>query len=87
MFKSTLCTPDTAVCVPAVALRDVRKVYGRGEGEGVALDGLNVGLAAGSFTAIMGPSGSGRSTLLHVAAGLDRPTAGAVAMGDTDLTR
>ena len=87
MFRSTLSSPNTAASAPAVALRDVRKVYGRGEGEVVALDGVSVGLAAGSFTAIMGPSGSGKSTFLNVAAGLDRPTAGTVAMGDTDLAR
>jgi putative ABC transport system ATP-binding protein len=83
----SLVAPPVAVSAPAVALRDVRKVYGRGEGEVVALDGVSVALAAGSFTAIMGPSGSGKSTFLNVAAGLDRPTAGTVAMGDTDLTR
>jgi putative ABC transport system ATP-binding protein len=69
----------------AVALRDVRKVHGEGDGEVVALDGVTVGLALGSFTAIMGPSGSGKSTLLNVAAGLDRPTSGTVAIGDTEL--
>ena len=62
--------------LPAVALRDVRKVYGRGEGAVVALDGVSAALSAGSFTAIMGPSGSGKSTFLNVAAGLDRPTSG-----------
>ena len=41
----------------------------------------------GSFTAIMGPSGSGKSTFLHVAAGLDRPTSGTVALGDTELAK
>src|SRR5687767_2892795 len=71
----------------AVALRDVRKVHGNGDGAVVALDGINVDLPKGSFTAIMGPSGSGKSTLLHVAAGLDRPTSGSVSLGDTDLTR
>jgi putative ABC transport system ATP-binding protein len=86
MVRSTP-TSNTAVSAPAIALRDVRKVYGRGEGEVVALDGVTVRLAARSFTAIMGPSGSGKSTLLHVAAGLDRPTAGTVTMGDADLTR
>ncbi|MGC5410709.1 ATP-binding cassette domain-containing protein, partial [Streptomyces sp. DT225] len=40
----------------------------------------------GSFTAVMGPSGSGKSTLLQCAAGLDRPTAGQVFLGDTELT-
>jgi putative ABC transport system ATP-binding protein len=72
---------------PAVALRDVRKVYGDGDRAVVALDGISVGLAPGSFTAIMGPSGSGKSTFLHVAAGLDRPTSGSVVLGDTELTR
>jgi putative ABC transport system ATP-binding protein len=87
MFSLTARTPAASVSGPTVALRDVRKLYGRGEGAVVALDGVSVQLAAGSFTAIMGPSGSGKSTFLNVAAGLDRPTAGTVALGDTDLTR
>src|SRR4051812_16110289 len=69
----------------AVALRDVRKVYADGERSVVALDGVSVDLPRGSFTAVMGPSGSGKSTFLHVAAGLDRPTSGTVALGDTEL--
>src|SRR5439155_2458613 len=87
MLTSTLDSPRAAAIAPAVALRDVRKVHGRGDGAVVALDGVSVGLEAGSFTAIMGPSGSGKSTLLNVAAGLDRPTSGTVAFGDTDLAR
>ena len=71
----------------AVALQEIRKVYGEGDSAVVALDGVSIELAAGSFTAIMGPSGSGKSTFLHLAAGLDRPTAGTVMFGDTDLTR
>src|SRR3954447_15673581 len=77
----------TNIDAPAVALRDVRKVHGQGDGAVVALDAVNVALPRGSFTAIMGPSGSGKSTFLHVAAGLDRPTAGTVALGDTELSR
>jgi len=57
---------------PAVALRDVRKVHGKGDGAVVALDGVSIALPTGSFTAVMGPSGSGKSTFLNVAAGLDR---------------
>jgi putative ABC transport system ATP-binding protein len=72
---------------PAVCLRDVRKVHGQGDAAVVALDGISVGLSRGSFTAIMGPSGSGKSTFLHVAAGLDRPTSGTVALGDTELAK
>src|SRR3954468_4935147 len=75
------------IVLPAVALHDVRKVHGQGDGAVVALDGINVALAPGSFTAIMGPSGSGKSTFLHVAAGLDRPTSGSVALGDTNLAK
>ena len=80
-------TAPPAGAAPAVALHDVRKVHGHGDGTVVALDGISVGLARGSFTAIMGPSGSGKSTFLHVAAGLDRPTSGSVSLGDTDLSR
>src|SRR5256714_9881092 len=76
-----------AAVVPAVALREVRKVYGKGDSAVVALDGVTIDLARGSFTAIMGPSGSGKSTFLHVAAGLDRPTSGTVALGDTELAK
>jgi putative ABC transport system ATP-binding protein len=85
MFGSTVPTKRAAASAAAVTLRDVRKVYGRGDGTVVALDGVSVGLAPGSFTALMGPSGSGKSTFLNVAAGLDRPTSGTVVLGDTDL--
>jgi putative ABC transport system ATP-binding protein len=85
MFNSALRTPKASGSAPAVALRDVRKVYGRGEGAVVALDGVSAALSAGSFTAIMGPSGSGKITFLNLAAGLDRPTSGSVALGDADL--
>jgi putative ABC transport system ATP-binding protein len=87
MSYSTLRSPKAVASAPAVALREVRKVHGRGDGAVVALDGVSVGLAAGSLTAIMGTSGSGKSTFLNVAAGLDRPTSGTVALGDTDLAR
>ena len=80
---TTILAPQ--VTTPAIAVRDVRKVYGKGDGEVVALDGVSLDIAPGSFTAIMGPSGSGKSTFLHVAAGLDRPTSGTVALAGTEL--
>src|SRR3954447_2767960 len=72
---------------PVVSLHEGRKVYGHGDGTVAALDGIDVELAPGSFTAIMGPSRSGKSTFLHMAAGLDRPTSGSVSFAGTDLTR
>jgi putative ABC transport system ATP-binding protein len=73
----------TGVAARAV---EVSKRYGTGENAVAALDGVTVDVQEGQFTAVMGPSGSGKSTLLHVLAGLDRPTSGAVYVGDTDLT-
>ncbi|MFF4724765.1 ATP-binding cassette domain-containing protein [Streptomyces mirabilis] len=70
----------------AVQLRGVRRQYGRGGNTVHALRGLDLALPHGSFTAIMGPSGSGKSTFLQCAAGLDRPTAGTVHLGGTDIT-
>jgi len=64
----------------------VAKTYGRGGVAVRALDGVSVALAAGRFSAIVGPSGSGKSTLLHCLAGLDCVDAGAVYLGDTELT-
>ncbi|TDB77965.1 ABC transporter ATP-binding protein [Micromonospora sp. KC723] len=69
----------------AVTARTLRKEYGAGQSRVVALDGVDLDFAAGRFTAIMGPSGSGKSTLMHCLAGLDRPTAGAVRIGDADV--
>jgi putative ABC transport system ATP-binding protein len=71
----------------AVALRGVRKVYGRGGSAVRALDVGDIDFHGGTFTAVMGPSGSGKSTLLHCAAGLDRPTAGTVTLAGTDLAK
>ncbi|WP_372444288.1 ABC transporter ATP-binding protein [Micromonospora qiuiae] len=71
----------------AITTRGLRKQYGSGPAAVVALDGVDVDFAAGRFTAIMGPSGSGKSTLMHCLAGLDRPTAGTVRLGDAELGR
>jgi putative ABC transport system ATP-binding protein len=85
MFQFTRQNRKPVSSGAAVRLNDVRRVYGRGDGAVVALDGVSVQLPVGSFTAVMGPSGSGKSTFLNVAAGLDRPNAGSVVLGDTDL--
>ncbi|MER5767033.1 ABC transporter ATP-binding protein [Streptomyces sp. NPDC001985] len=70
----------------AVELTGVRRQYGKGGGAVHALRGIDLVLPHGSFTAVMGPSGSGKSTFLQCAAGLDRPTAGSVRLGGTEIT-
>jgi len=76
--------PETAEGL-LISATGITRVYGEGEAEVRALDGVTVGFPAGRFTAIMGPSGSGKSTLMHCLAGLDTLTAGQVFIGDTDL--
>jgi putative ABC transport system ATP-binding protein len=70
-----------------VALREVRKLYRRGQAAVRALDGVSVEFTRHSFTAVMGASGSGKSTLLHCGAGLERPTSGTVWLAGHDLGR
>jgi len=65
---------------------DACKVYGSGQAEVRALDGVTIEFAAEEFTAIMGPSGSGKSTLLHCIAGLDSLTSGQAFIGESDLS-
>ncbi len=65
---------------------DAVKIYGSGDAQVRALDGISVAFPARAFSAVMGPSGSGKSTLLHVMAGLDSLTSGQVFIGDVDLT-
>jgi len=71
----------------AARIVDLTKVYGTGDAEVRALDGVTLDINEGQFTAVMGPSGSGKSTLLHCAAALDSATSGSVFIGDTDLSR
>jgi len=70
-----------------IDIRDVRKVYRRGNEEVQVLDGLSLAIEEGDFVALMGPSGSGKTTLLNLIGGVDQPTSGAVRVGDTDISQ
>ena len=63
----------------------LRKIYGSGDTEVRALDGVDLTVDKGEFVAVVGTSGSGKSTLLHMLGGLDRPTSGAVLVDGSDI--
>ncbi|GAB2611493.1 ABC transporter [Paractinoplanes abujensis] len=70
----------------AVRVEGLTRTYATDGQQVVALAGVDAAFARGTFTAVMGPSGSGKSTLLQTAAGLDRPSAGQVWIGGTELS-
>ena len=66
-------------------VENLTKVYGKGENEVRALDGVSFSVEKGAFVAVIGPSGPGQSTLLHILGGVDRPTGGKVFMDGKDV--
>ncbi|MDO4239394.1 ABC transporter ATP-binding protein [Micrococcus sp.] len=97
-MSTTAHTPDLTVYrtapaaapgagAPALSARDLVLEYPDGEGRTLrALDGVSLDLTPGTFTALIGPSGSGKSSLLAVAAGLVTPTSGTVTVAGVELT-
>jgi putative ABC transport system ATP-binding protein len=70
---------------PLVAIRDLQKIYVRGEQAVPVLLGLELDIARGDFVSLMGPSGSGKSTLLNLIAGIDKPTGGSIRVDGVDI--
>lgn len=68
-------------------VKGLKKYYNNGASVVKALDGINLSIEQGSFTAVTGSSGSGKSTLLHILGGLDTPTAGSVELAGRDLAK
>lgn len=66
---------------------DVKKIYGSGDSQVVALDHIDLSVEKGEFVAIVGASGSGKSTLLHILGSVDKPTEGKVVIEETDISK
>ena len=71
---------------PLITAREVTKVYRLGRHEVHALRGISVEIPRGGFVFVVGPSGSGKSSLLYLLGALDRPTSGSVQIDGRDLT-
>ena len=83
--RSTAAPETGGAKMSLLELRDVSKVYGEGANEVHALEHVNVSVARGALVAVMGPSGSGKSSLLTIAGSLEEPTSGEVLIDGTSL--
>ena len=70
-----------------IELRNVTKLYGRGEAQVRALDGINLRIGESEFVAVMGPSGSGKSTAMNIIGCLDQPTSGSYLFKGVEVGR
>jgi len=83
IFSDAVLASDSSPA-PAVSCRGVRKVY-EGAEPVIALDGVDLEITSGEFAAVVGPSGGGKSTLLHLLGAIDRPSSGSIQVGGRDL--
>src|SRR3954462_2837798 len=73
--------------IPAVRAENLTRHYQMAESVIRAVDGVTLNIASGAFAAMLGSSGSGKSSLLNLIAGLDRPTSGSVTVAGSDLAQ
>ncbi|MEW6127719.1 MAG: ABC transporter ATP-binding protein [Acidobacteriota bacterium] len=79
-------TPDSRLQT-FIKVEHLSKIYATGENRVTVFKDLNLTIAEGEMVAIVGPSGAGKSTLLHLLGGLDKPSAGAVKIGEFDISK
>lgn len=82
-FSSVLSTVNDSV----VSIKNLVKIFGKGENEVRAVDGVSVDLERGKLTAVMGPSGSGKSTLMHCVVGLESASSGSILLNGKEVTQ
>jgi putative ABC transport system ATP-binding protein len=78
---------EKAATDAVVEAKEITRVYGEGEPAVRALNGCSVDVDRGQLTAVMGPSSSGKSTMMDILAGLDHPTEGSVSVEGADITK
>ena len=87
MERSPVARPPPTKTNEWLLLRNITKVYGSGQSEVRALDGIDLTIAPGEFVSVMGSSGSGKSTCMNIVGCLDRPTSGAYTFYGVDIAR
>ena len=70
-----------------IALKDVKKIYGSGQAEIRAADGISFEISRGEFAVVVGPSGAGKTTVLNILGGMDQATSGEVWVDGTDVAK
>ncbi len=70
-----------------IDLKDVTKTYKMGEVEIKAVDGVSFPIEKGEFVVIVGPSGAGKTTVLNILGGMDKPTSGTITVDGTDISK
>jgi len=75
----------SAATAPLIALKGVTRIYGEGEAQVRALQGIDLNIKSGEFVAIMGPSGSGKSTVMNIIGCLDTPSAGSYRFSGVEI--
>ncbi len=72
---------------PMLEIKNLKKIYGKGKTEKIAVDGINLTVEKGAFFGLLGPNGAGKSTTIHCITGITQPTEGQILIDGTDVVK